>query len=194
MATPETAVTVVVPDRTPPAGLVSMAIVTAPLNVETVAPPVSTARTVTAGVIAVPACVSVGCCPNTSRTVVGGTNVNVTVAVSEIAAPPTVPRTVAVAGDDGAVNSALYVPLPASVTGPRVPAVVVSATTAPPDVRGLPAASRSSTVIVDELDPSAGTEVGEAVIIDVVAEAGPGVMAKGTLVAPVIPLAAAVKV
>ena len=53
--------------------------------------------------------------------------VNVTVAVSVIGEPPTVPLTVALPAVDGAVRAVVYVPSPLSVTGdPSVPAVVDS--------------------------------------------------------------------
>lgn len=61
-----------------------------------------------------------------------------------------------------------------SVTPLSVPAVVERATVAPPVVSGVSDASRSSTVIVDVLVPSAGIEVGDAVICDVAPDAGPG--------------------
>src|SRR5688572_15133394 len=124
VATPPTALTVVIPDSVPPEGLTAMAIVTVPVKDVWSAPVLSTARTVTAGNIGRPACVLVGCWPNSSRKVVGGTNVNVTSAVSEIVVAPSRPLIVAVAGADGAVSSAVYVPSPISETGPRLPAVV----------------------------------------------------------------------
>ena len=61
-----------------------------------------------------------------------------------------------------------------SVTPPREPAVVETATAAPPVVSGVPDASRNSTVIVEVLDPLAGIEVGDAVIWDVAPDGGPG--------------------
>jgi hypothetical protein len=96
--------------------------------------------------------------------------------------------------DDGEVRVAVYVPSPLFVTAPRFPPVVFSATSAPPDVRLLPSASRSWTVIVDVLVPLAGIEVGDAVIWEVAGEAGPGVMEKAVLVAPVRPVALAASV
>ena len=56
-----------------------------------------------------------------------------------------------------------------------VPDVLASVTVAPPVVRLLPLASFSWTVMVDVLDPSATTDVGEAVMIDVAMLAAPGV-------------------
>ena len=48
--------TVVVPERDPPPGFAAIEIVTLPVKDVTVPPPLSTARTVTGGEIAVPAC------------------------------------------------------------------------------------------------------------------------------------------
>ena len=61
VATPFTAATVLVPESVPPPGFVPIASVTFPVNVVTVAPPLSAARTVTAGVIVPPAWTFVGC-------------------------------------------------------------------------------------------------------------------------------------
>jgi hypothetical protein len=119
----------------------------------------------------------------------GPTPVNVTVASSVIALPLTVPLIVAVTlvGDEEEVRVAVYVPLPLSISELSDPAVVESWTSAPPVVSGVPAASRSSTVIVDVLVPFAGIDVGEAVICDVAPEGGPGPTAvKVTLAVSVI--------
>ena len=62
-----------------------------------------------------------------------------------------------------------------SVTPPRLPNVVPNATASPPAVRSLLFASLSWTVIVDVLLPSAVMLVGDAEIVDVVADAAPGV-------------------
>ena len=61
MATPPTAATVVVPDKVPPTGLAPIATVTAPLKPGTVFPRASRAVTCTAGVMAAPAVVLLGC-------------------------------------------------------------------------------------------------------------------------------------
>src|SRR2546427_633254 len=66
-----TAFTGALPVNVPPAGLLSMAIATAPVKLVTVFPDASRAVTVTAGVIATPTCVVVGCTPN-PRCVAGG--------------------------------------------------------------------------------------------------------------------------
>ena len=64
--------------------------------------------------------------------------VNSTMALSVMAAVFTLPVMVAVPIAVGAVRVALYVPLPLSVTGLNVPAVVVNTTASPPLVRFMP--------------------------------------------------------
>src|SRR2546427_12438969 len=59
-----TAFTGALPVNVPPAGLLSMAMATAPVKLVTVSPGASRAATVTAGVIAAPTCVVLGCTPN----------------------------------------------------------------------------------------------------------------------------------
>src|SRR3989442_470204 len=71
VATPFTAFTGALPVNVPPAGLLSMAMATAPVKLVTVFPDASRAATVTAGVIATPTCVVLGCTPN-PRCVAGG--------------------------------------------------------------------------------------------------------------------------
>src|SRR3989442_14211944 len=71
VATPFGAFTGALPVNVPPAGLLSMAIATAPVKLVTVFPDASRAVTVTAGVIATPACAVLGCTPN-PRCVAGG--------------------------------------------------------------------------------------------------------------------------
>src|SRR6266516_1675839 len=66
LATPLTAVTVVVPDRVPPLGFVPRATATEPANPVATLPPASSAVTCTAGVIAAPAAVLVGCTVKTN--------------------------------------------------------------------------------------------------------------------------------
>ncbi len=77
-----------------------------------------------------------------------------------------------------------------SVTAPKVPRVVVRATTPPLVVRLLPLASFSCTVMVDVVVPSARMLVGLAVIVEVVREAEPAV--KATVAVSVIALLAKV--
>ena len=59
---------------------------------------------------------------------------------------------------------------------------------------GLPNASRAVTVIVEVVEPSAATEVGDADTVDCAAETAATLMLKLELVAPVSPVAAAVSV
>src|SRR5437870_12446009 len=66
VATPLTAATVAVPDSVPPPGFVPIATVTFPVNPVAVFPCPSWAVTWTAGVIAAPAVVLLGCPVNTS--------------------------------------------------------------------------------------------------------------------------------
>ena len=66
LATPPTAVTLVVPASVPPAGLVPIATVTVPAKPGTGFPSASRALTCTAGVIAAPAPVVVGATVNAS--------------------------------------------------------------------------------------------------------------------------------
>jgi len=61
-----------------------------------------------------------------------------------------------------------------SVTGLRVPDVLAIVTVAPPLVRLFPAASFNWTVMVDVATPLASMDVGDAVMVEVVASAGPG--------------------
>src|ERR1041385_9131746 len=66
VATPFTAASVVVPDNVPPPGLAPSATVTFPVNPVAGFPCASCAVTCTAGVIAAPAAVVLGCTENTS--------------------------------------------------------------------------------------------------------------------------------
>src|SRR2546430_399328 len=66
VATPATAATVLVPDKGPGLGFVPFASVMFPVTPVAVLPPASWAVTSTAGVIAVPAVVVLGCTENTS--------------------------------------------------------------------------------------------------------------------------------
>ena len=68
----------------------------------------------------------------------------------------------------------MYVPSLLSMTALRVPRRRREVTSAPPFVSGFPDASRSWTVIVDVLEPSAGIEVGSAVICEVAPDGGTG--------------------
>ena len=72
VATPATALTVVVPPSVLPPGFAASAIVTALVAVVTVLPAPSRTRTVGAGVMANPAVTVVGCCTNSSAVAVPG--------------------------------------------------------------------------------------------------------------------------
>ncbi len=61
-----------------------------------------------------------------------------------------------------------------SVTEPRPPSVVASATVSPPEVKAFPLVSLSWTVTVEVVTPLATMEEGAALIVDWVASAGPG--------------------
>jgi hypothetical protein len=113
--------------------------------------------------------------------------VKVTVALSAIDAPFSVPVIVAVPAVVEDVSVAVYVPFPLSVTAERLPAVVASATVAPPLVRLFEPASLSCTVMVDVLLPSATIEVGAAVMVEVTGEAAPAVKVTVALLAIAAP-------
>ena len=99
-----------------------------------------------------------------------------TVAVLVKVEPLTVPLTVAVPALVLEVSVAVYVPLPSSVTALSVPRVVESATVSPPAARLLPFVSFKRTVTVEVLEPSAVIVVGAALIVEVDAEAPPGIV------------------
>jgi hypothetical protein len=105
----------------------------------------------------------------------GGPTMKFTAAELEMALPPRVPVIEAVSIVVEDVNVALYVPFPLSVTLDSIPALVARATAVPPLVRLFPFASLSWTVIEELLAPFATMEVGEALIVEVPVEAGPGV-------------------
>ena len=83
-----------------------------------------------------------------------------------------------------------------SVIDPSVPEVVDSATVAPPLVRLFPLTSFNWTVTVEVEVPLAVMLEGDAVIVDVVTDAGPGVKATVAVsviaVPPKVPLTVAV--
>src|SRR2546425_67174 len=149
LATPPAAATVAVPDSVPPPGFVPIATVIFPVNPVAVLPLPSSALTWTAGVIAAPAVVVVGCTENTSCVAAPA----VTVMVPEVTAlspvapkvrvrSPTVPviaRFVKVATPPAVV---MAVRVPPSAPAP----VAMAAVTVTPDwLTGLPAPSRSCT-------------------------------------------------
>src|SRR5436190_2234139 len=75
-ARPPDAVTVVVPDRIPPPGLVPMATVMLAAELVTVFPNVSCTATWTAGLTATPAVALVGCAVKASRFAAAGLTLN----------------------------------------------------------------------------------------------------------------------
>src|SRR3954464_15523303 len=86
VATPPTADTVTVPDSVPPPGLVPMATVMLALELVTVLPNVSCTATCTAGLIAAPAVVVVGCAVKANRDAAAGLMLNA-VEVAPVSAP-----------------------------------------------------------------------------------------------------------
>src|SRR5438445_10019977 len=83
VATPPDAAWVAVPDKAPPDGLVPMASVTLPVNPVAVLLLASSAVTCTAGVIAAPADVLLGCTENTSCVAVPAVMLNAVLVGSE---------------------------------------------------------------------------------------------------------------
>src|SRR5207245_10258387 len=82
IATPFAATTDVVPPSVPPPGFAAIAIVMLrPLSVGTILPKLSNTCTVTAGLIACPTVVVVGCCPNPSLVAVPAVMLNATLSV-----------------------------------------------------------------------------------------------------------------
>src|SRR5207248_1897082 len=129
VATPATAATVLVPDKVPVLGFVPIATVTFPVNPVAVLPFPSWAVTSTAGVIAAPAVVVLGCTLNTSCVAVPAVMLNAALVVlpAPVAArvnpapPLPMPRPAQVATP--ATAAPVLVPDPA-----RLPAVVPIAT------------------------------------------------------------------
>lgn len=85
------------------------------------------------------------------------------------------PETTAVPTVVPDVSTAVYVPLLLFVTLPSVPRLVFSASVPPLEVRLLPNSSFNWTVIVEAAAPSAVSEPDDAVTVDVVTLAVPGV-------------------
>src|SRR5439155_25571277 len=83
VATPPTAVIVVVPDKVPPAGFAPIATVTAPVKPGTVFPRASRAVTCTAGVMAAPAGVLLGCVVKASWATAAGVMAKAALVVPE---------------------------------------------------------------------------------------------------------------
>src|SRR2546425_232684 len=192
LATPPAAATVAVPDSVPPPGFVPIATVIFPVNPVAVLPLPSSALTWTAGVIAAPAVVVVGCTENTSCVAAPA----VTVMVPEVTAlspvapkvrvrSPTVPviaRFVKVATPPAVV---MAVRVPPSAPAP----VAMAAVTVTPDwLTGLPAPSRScATGCCANATPLCAEAEGWVVIVSCVAAPAPTVIVPE--VAPVSPVA-----
>src|SRR3989441_1040702 len=149
LATPPAAATVSVPDSVPPPGFVPIATVIFPVNPVAVLPLPSSALTWTAGVIAAPAVVVVGCTENTSCVAAPAVTVMVpeVTALSPVApkvrvrspAVPVIAKFVKVATPPAVV---MAVSVPPSVPPP----VAIATVTVTPDwLTGLPAPSRSCT-------------------------------------------------
>src|SRR3989441_733693 len=147
LATPPAAATVAVPDSVPPPGFVPIATVIFPVNPVAVLPLPSSALTWTAGVIAAPAVVVVGCTENTSCVAAPA----VTVMVPEVTAlspvapkvrvrSPTVPVIARFVNVASPLTFVVAVRAP-----PRPPApVAMAAAPVPPDwLTAFPAPSRS---------------------------------------------------
>src|SRR5438093_1002543 len=83
VATPATAATVAVPERAPAAGFVPIATVTAPVKPGTVFPRASRAVTCTAGVMAAPAGVLLGCVVKASWATAAGVMAKAALVVPE---------------------------------------------------------------------------------------------------------------
>src|SRR5713226_8408288 len=188
VATPATAAALVVPDSVPPPGFVPSATVTVPVKLDTAFPKASRALTTTAGVIAAPAPVVLGCPVNASAlaapatTVTAAVCVTVTPAIAAVTvfSPATVELTLPAATPFTSVG-------PAGCTS-VFPLPVAASTTAAPLI-GLPKASRAATVSVAWLVPvDAVIDVGEATSVDSVADTTPAVIVKAVLVAPLSPV------
>src|SRR5713226_436353 len=185
VATPATAAALVVPDSVPPPGFVPSATVTVPVKLDTAFPKASRALTTTAGVIAAPAPVVLGCPVNASAlaapatTVTAAVCVTVTPAIAAVTvfSPATVELTLPVATPFTSVGAAGCVsvfPLP----------VAVSTTAAP--LIGFPNASRAVTVSVATLVPDdAVIDAGAGTTLDCVADGAPAVTLNPVLVAGV---------
>src|SRR5229473_4818196 len=185
VATPPAAACVSVPASVPPAGLVPIATVTGPVKLGTAFPNASRALTTTAGVIAAPAPVVLGCPVNASAlaapatTVTAAVCVTVTPAIADVTVfvPTTVELTLPVATPFASVATAGCVSV--------FPVPVAVSTTAAPLI-GFPKPSRAVTVSVATLVPEeAVIAVGDAASVDCVADGAPAVTLKPPLVAGV---------
>ena len=197
VATPLTAVTVVVPDNVPPPGLAPRATVTLPVKVGSVFPEPSWAVTCTAGVIDVPAAVLLGCTENTKCAPMPAVILNVALGL------PVSPVAAAV--------SVYPVPTLSTDSPENVATPLAAATVVVPESVPLPGFAPSATVTVP-VNPvavfpcascavtwTAGVIAAPAVVLlgctlNTSWLAVPAVMLKPPLVADVTPVAAALSV
>src|SRR5713226_10113736 len=171
-ATPATAPCISVPDSVPPPALVPIATVTLPVNPVALLLFASSAVTWTAGVIAAPAVLFVGCTVNTS--LVATPEATMMLAVWATATVLIVAETVF---DSATVELKLPVATPLALVVPtgwvRVFPVPVAASTTVAPAIGLPLASFAVTVTVDAPLPAVIGDV--AATVDCAAETVPAV-------------------
>src|SRR5207253_1713297 len=197
VATPLTAATVAVPDSVPPPGFVPIATVTFPVNPVAVFPCPSWAVTWTAGVIAAPAVVLLGCPVNTSCVALHAVML-IAVDVGSVRPPLDAPSVYPV--------PALLIESPENVATPLTAATVAVPDSVPPPglapiatvmlpvnpVAVLPCASWAVTCTAGVISEPAVVVVGwtEKTRCD----AAPGVMLNAVLVVPFGPVADAANV
>src|SRR5713226_7122446 len=171
-ATPATAPCISVPDSVPPPAFVPIATVTLPVNPVAMLLFASSAVTWTAGVIAAPAVLFVGCTVNTS--LVATPEATMMLAVWATATVLIVAETVF---DSATVDASVPVATPLALVVPtgcvRVFPVPVAASTTVAPAIGLPFASLAVTVMVDVPLPAVIGDV--AVTVDKDADTAPAV-------------------
>src|SRR6266550_7568552 len=197
VATPATAVTLVVPARVPLPGLVPIATVTLPANPVAVLPCASRAVSCTAGAIVAPAVVVLGWTVKTSCVAAPAVTLKAVLVapVRPVAAPVRVypvPVLLMLSPENVATPlAAATVAVPESVPPPAlVPIATVMLPVNP--VAVLPWASRAVTCTAGTIVPSAVVVLG--CTVNASCAAGPGVMLKPALLAVVTPGPAAVSV
>ena len=182
VATPADTVAVVVPTSVPPAEI--DAVTTVDTSEVSTLPELSVTETWGTVVNTAPEAV-----PTADRERVSAEAApaeTVTAVDDDSVAPPIVALTVAVPGVDPGDKVAVYVPLPLSVTEPSDPSVVLIVTVAPPLLMVLPVESFACTVMVVP-EPPAVSEDEAAEIVEVDADAVPGVTLNAADVADVRP-------
>src|SRR6267143_3215526 len=192
LATPATAATVAVPPSVPPPGFVPSATVTVPVNPLAVLPSPSRAVTCTAGAIAAPAVVVVGCTVKTSCVAVPAVMLNaplvapVSPAAVTASVYPVPGLSMLSVAKFATPATAATVAVPASVPPPGlVPIATVTFPVNPLAV--FPCPSRAVTCTVGVIVAPAVVVVGCTVKTSCVAV--PAVMLNAPLVAPVSPAA-----